>query len=76
VPLASVTNHDDRAGLICSMTALGVASGIFPAVGDEDGWIILPPLAFVQEWARLLIELNAGSDQSGRWIAEVPSQAP
>jgi hypothetical protein len=44
VPLASVINHDDRAALVCGLTALCVAVRRYTAVGDaEDGWIILPP---------------------------------
>jgi hypothetical protein len=46
-----VTNHDDRAALICALTALCVAAGDFTAVGDADGWIVPPPRRFVQDWA-------------------------
>jgi hypothetical protein len=47
--LAAVVNHDDRAGLVCAITALCAAAGEFIAVGDmQDGWIILPPEGFVQ----------------------------
>lgn len=48
----AVRNHDDRAGLICAMTALGVAAGRYVAVGDEQGWIILPPATAMAPWAR------------------------
>ena len=42
-----VKNHDDRAALVCALTALSVVAGEFTAVGDKvDGWIILPP-----QWA-------------------------
>ena len=51
----SVTNHDDRAALVCAITALGVASIDYTAVGDGDGWIILPPAAFIADWARPLV---------------------
>ena len=47
-----VRNHDDRAGLICAMTALGIAAGRYVAVGDEQGWIVLPPAASMAPWAR------------------------
>ncbi len=41
---ASIRNHDDRASLVCALTALLVASGTYSAVGcNSDGWIILPP---------------------------------
>lgn len=49
---AEVRNHDDRAGLICALTALGVAAGRYVAVGDEQGWIVLPPAAVMAPWAR------------------------
>ncbi len=60
--LAAVVNHDDRAALVCALSALAVAAGNFVAVGDDDGWIILPPRTFIQpaQWA--LLEANA-SDQ-------------
>jgi len=51
---ASVTNHDDRAALICALTALGVARNDYMAVGDADGWIILPPRQFLANWAQPL----------------------
>jgi len=52
---ADVTNHDDRAALICALTALGVARNDYVAVGDADGWIILPPRDFIAAWARPLV---------------------
>lgn len=58
-----VTNHDDRAALVCALSALCVAAGEFCAVGDDDGWIILPPLAFIQPWARCLLQANAAVEQ-------------
>jgi predicted RNase H-like nuclease len=58
--IAKVTNHDDRAALVCALTALCVVASDFTAVGDNnDGWIILPPRAFVQNWAWRLLESNA-----------------
>ena len=52
--LANVTNHDDRAALICALGALSVAASDFTAVGEPtDGWIILPPHAFIRDWARV-----------------------
>jgi hypothetical protein len=58
----TVTNHDDRAALVCALTALCVAAGDFVAVGGDDGWIILPPAAFVQSWALSLLETNAADE--------------
>lgn len=52
----AVTNHDDRAALVCALTALGVAANNYVAVGDEDGWIILPPWDFIAAWSRPLLE--------------------
>lgn len=63
--LKSVTNHDDRAALVCALTALCVASGTFTAVGDCDGWIILPPRRFIRGWAWVLLETNASEEKPG-----------
>jgi hypothetical protein len=52
--LAAVRNHDERAALVCAVTALGVARGDYMCVGDADGWIILPPPAFLAGWAQPL----------------------
>jgi hypothetical protein len=57
--LNEVTNHDDRAALVCALTALCVAAGDFTAAGDADGWIMLPPHAFTAAWARADLEANA-----------------
>ena len=56
---AEVTNHDDRAALVCALTALGVAAGDYIAVGDDQGWIMLPPTALVRPWAHDLLIANA-----------------
>jgi hypothetical protein len=50
-PFRAVENHDERAALVCALTALSVAGGDFAAVGDGNGWIILPPTSFIQAWA-------------------------
>lgn len=43
-----VVDHEEIAGLTCAITALCVSAGQFTAVGaDDDGWIILPPKAFM-----------------------------
>jgi len=58
----SVTHHDDRAALVCAITATGVAANKFCAVGDSrDGWIILPPAGFIEPWADKVLNEN---DQS------------
>ena len=56
----TVTNHDDRAALVCALSALCVAAGDYAAVGDDDGWIILPPPELVQPWALDLLRANSG----------------
>jgi hypothetical protein len=56
---SEVTNHDDRAALVCALTALCVTVEDYTAVGDEDGWIILPPASLVQGWAVEALSLNA-----------------
>jgi hypothetical protein len=58
-PLSSVVNHDDRAALVCALTALCVASGDYTAVGGEDGWIVLPPITFLGQWAVIQLDVNA-----------------
>ncbi len=63
-PFGAVTNHDDRAGLVCALTALCVAGGEFVAVGDEDGWIILPPRALIRDWA---VWIDKAASGTGRW---------
>lgn len=57
-PLENVTDHDERAGVICAISALCVAQDQFVAVGDSDGWIILPPKSFIQQWAWPKLESN------------------
>jgi len=72
--LADVVNHDDRAALVCALTALSVAASDFTAVGDDaDGWIVLPPDCFVQSWARSALEANACEEVSGSWHWTTPN---
>lgn len=53
--LAEVRNHDQRAALVCAISALGVARRDYLAVGDVDGWIILPPCSFIARWAQPIV---------------------
>jgi hypothetical protein len=62
---SSVVNHDDRAALICAFSALSVAVADFVAVGDDDGWIILPPRRFIQSLQWSLLSANAGEEKPG-----------
>jgi len=64
---ASVTDHDDRAGLICALTALSVAKCDYSAVGDENGWIILPPRKLIADWAWMLLTDN-DAEESGNCL--------
>ena len=34
------------------MTAVGIAAGRYVAVGDDEGWIVLPPAEMMARWAR------------------------
>ncbi len=63
--LASVTNYDDRVALVCALSVLCVAAGDYTAVGDVDGWIMLPPRRFVQDWAWADLEANACQEAPG-----------
>ena len=56
---ATVKNHDDRAALVCALTALCVSAGDYCAVGDDNGWVILPPKSHIRSWAWSLLEVNA-----------------
>ena len=63
---SEVTNHDDRAALVCALTALCVAAKQFTAVGDNDyGWIILPPYQKFAPWAQKAIVESATTDYIG-----------
>jgi hypothetical protein len=55
----AVTNHDDRAAVVCALTSLCVAASKYSSVGDRQGWIILPPKDFIQPWAWSLLIENA-----------------
>ena len=62
-----IKNHDDRAALVCALTALCVAAGQFTAVGDDDyGWIILPPYQEFAPWAQEAILEIATADPVGK----------
>lgn len=58
----ALTNHDERAAFVCALTALCVAADDYAAVGDHDGWIILPPYALLQPWGREDLEANAAAE--------------
>jgi hypothetical protein len=60
-----IVNHDDRAALVCALTSLSVATGDFVAVGDDNGWIILPPRRFIQSAQWTLLNDNAREERTG-----------
>lgn len=73
--ICKVTNHDQRAALICAFTALCVASAQYSAVGDpRNGWIILPPGGFIANWARNAIRENV-QETEGRGFFTPPSHS-
>ena len=68
--ISSVVNHDDRAAVICAPTALCIARGDFVAVGDDDGWIVLPPQRFIQSEQWTLLAINAQEERAGALYIE------
>ena len=64
-PPVMVRDHDERAALVCALTALCVAADAYVAVGDAAGWIILPPAALIQGWALADLRRNAAAEPPG-----------
>ena len=55
--IRSNQNHDQKAALICLLTAAAVAAGRYTAVGDpEGGYFFLPPWELWASWARQELE--------------------
>jgi hypothetical protein len=51
-------HHDERAALICLLTAMFAATGKAVIVGDDrGGWFWLPPIELWSSWARNGLEL-------------------
>lgn len=51
--MSKVSNHDERAVLVCLVTAACVAAGSFTAIGDDrGGWFYLPPWSMWASWAQ------------------------
>ena len=64
--LAAVKDHDERAALVCALTALSVVAGDFTAVGDDQaGWIILPPRRHFADWAWTGLRENVERETDG-----------
>jgi hypothetical protein len=73
---SEVTNHDDRAALVCALTALGVAAGEFVAVGDlEHGWIMLPPREMIRQANFDRLRANA-ADRAGEIRVSPAARSP
>ena len=54
-----VTNHDERAAVICLLTAAVVASGSYVAVGEQvGGYFFLPPWKLWEAWAKIELDLQ------------------
>ena len=64
--LATVVDHDERAALVCALTALCVVAGDFTAVGDDqNGWIVLPPRRQFADWAWTGLRENVERETDG-----------
>lgn len=73
-------NHDDRAALVCAITALCVAQRRYIAVGDDNGRIVLPPRATagtpgLQDWAWTILQANAAA-AGANFITEMGPSLP
>jgi hypothetical protein len=57
--MSNTRNHDERAALVCLLTAAGVAEGKYTAVGNAaTGYFFLPPWSMWQSWARQEIDIQ------------------
>lgn len=53
----NAVHHDERAALICLLTALFAEAGTAAVVGDPDGgWFWLPPISFWRPWGHAALE--------------------
>jgi hypothetical protein len=53
--------HDERAALVCLLTAAGVFTGNYTAAGDpEGGYFFLPPWGSWAKWAKEELDLQRG----------------
>lgn len=64
-------DHEERAALVCLLTAAAVAEGRYTAVGDEQGgYFFLPPWDSWAEWARQELDTQRGRTESIEvWIS-------
>jgi hypothetical protein len=73
------TNHDERAALVCLLTAMFAAKGDAVIVGDDHGgWFWLPPMELWAGWAQDSLKLALSKHQRGgfpntaRWALAIP----
>lgn len=71
--LSAIRNHDERAAVICALTALSLTAGDYTAVGDRNGWIILPPPSLIAPWAWPLLYANA-AEATHLWRSDQPAE--
>ena len=75
--LAAVQDHDERAALVCALTALCVVAEDFTAVGDDqDGWIVLPPKCQFTDWAWTGLRENEERETKGGKVQVVTGGVP
>lgn len=67
------THHEERAALVCLLTAAAVAAGRYTAVGESTGgYFFLPPWALWADWAQTELNRQRRADPSiAVWIAGV-----
>ena len=74
--LGAILDHEERAAIVCALTALCVVARKYVAVGDpKNGYIILPPRATqgepgLQPWAWNIIEGNRPANATAAIIIE------
>jgi hypothetical protein len=57
--LESNDDHEERAALICLLTAAAVDRGFYTAVGEQEGgYFFLPPWNLWNEWARRELDMQ------------------
>lgn len=75
--LAAVKDHDERAALICALTALCVVAEDYTAVGDDqNGWIILPSRSQFADWAWTGLRENVERETEGGQFQAVSGGVP